>query len=160
MSHEFTIRKAIRADSESFLKLVSAFAEFEHKKPPDKKARVRIIKDIFEKKLAQLLVATAGKKLIGYALYFYTYSSFTAHSTLYLEDLFVLERTRRKGLGQALFMKCVEEAIDQGCSKMEWAVLPWNRNAIDFYEKLGAKKLDLLVYQIDLTSQNKKTATD
>ncbi len=151
MSPKFTIRKATRSDSKSFLKLVSTFAEFEDKEPPDKSARVRIIEDIFEKKLAHLLVATSGRKLIGYALYFYTYSSFIARPTLYLEDLFVLEDTRRKGLGKALFTKCVEEAIHHGCYKMEWAVLPWNRNAIDFYEKLGARKLDLLAYKLDLS---------
>ncbi len=152
MSPKFTIRKATRSDSKSFLKLISAFAKFEDKEPPDEKARNRIIRDIFEKKLARLLVAASGRKLIGYALYFYTYSSFTARPTLYLEDLFVLEDTRRRGLGKALFTKCVEEAINHGCNKMEWAVLPWNRNAIDFYEKLGAKKLDLLAYELDLSA--------
>ncbi len=152
MSPKFTIRKGTKPDSRSFLKLITAFAKFEDKEPPDKKARTRIIEDIFEKKLAHLLVAASGGKLIGYALYFYTYSSFTARPTLYLEDLYVLEDTRRKGLGKALFTKCVEEAITHGCNKMEWAVLPWNRNAIDFYEKLGAKKLDLLAYKLDLSA--------
>ncbi len=155
MNPKLTIRKGTKADAKPFLKLISAFAKFEDKQPPDKNARNRIIEDLFENKLANLLVATSGRKLIGYALYFYTYSSFTARSTFYLEDLFVLKNSRRKGLGKALFMKCIEEAVANGCRKIEWAVLPWNRNAIDFYERLGAKKLDLFVYKLELEPQSR-----
>lgn len=154
MSPKFTIRKATKSDSKSFMKLISAFAKFEDKEPPDKEAKVRIIDDIFEKKLAHLLVAASGKKLMGYALYFYTYASFTARPILYIEDLFVDESTRRSGIGKDLFLKCVEEAINHGCTKMEWATLPWNKRAINFYEKLGAKKEDdIVAYKLDLMSR-------
>ncbi len=159
MSPKFTIRKATRTDSKSFLTLLTVFAKWEHFKTPDAKARKRIIEDIFEKKLANLLVAMAGKKLLGYALYFYTYSSFSALPTLYLEDLFVLEETRQRGLGKALFKRCLQEARNQGCGKMEWAVLTWNRNAIDFYEKQGAKKDDVFVYYIKLDSSQAKSVS-
>ena len=81
-------------------------------------------------------------KLVGYALYFYTYSSFLARKTLYLEDIFVLESHRGKGIGRDLFVRCVNEAKKNDCGRMEWAVLTWNKNAIEFYEKLGAKRMD------------------
>jgi len=87
---------------------------------------------------------------VGYALYFYTYSSFVAKPSLYLEDLFVLEEYRKGGVGFALFRRCVREAISKGCGRMEWAVLAWNEKAIKFYEKLGAKRLsDWYVYRLD-----------
>lgn len=119
-----------------------ALAEFEHLEPPSLDGQRRIISDIFEKKRLNLFVALDRGNLVGYALYFYTYSSFLARRTLYLEDLFVLEKHRKKGLGYALFIRCVEEAVKQDCGRMEWAVLGWNKHAIAFYEKLGARRLD------------------
>ncbi|MGD1055292.1 MAG: GNAT family N-acetyltransferase [Nitrososphaerales archaeon] len=140
--NQTTIRRGRRADSAGFLKLLLALADFEHLEPPSADGQGRIIADIFEKKRLNLFVATERGRLVGYALYFYTYSSFLARPTLYLEDLFVLEEHRKKGLGFALFIKCIDEAIRQDCGRMEWAVLGWNKKAISFYERLGARKLD------------------
>jgi len=122
--------------------LLLALAEFEHLEPPSADGQRRIIVDIFEKKRLKLFMASERGKLVGYALYFYTYSSFLARPTLYLEDLFVLEEHRRKGLGFALFLRCIDEAVKQDCGRMEWAVLGWNKKAIGFYKKLGARRLD------------------
>ncbi|MGP8124785.1 MAG: N-acetyltransferase family protein [Nitrososphaerales archaeon] len=135
------VRRGRRADSAGFLKLLLALAEFEHLEPPSVDGQRRIISDIFEKKRLSLFVALDRGKLVGYALYFYTYSSFLARPTLYLEDLFVLEEHRNKGLGFALLLRCIDEAVKQDCGRMEWAVLGWNKKAIGFYEKLGAKRL-------------------
>jgi len=140
--NEATVRRGKRADSEGFLKLLLALAEFEHLEPPSAAGQRRIVADIFEKKRLNLFVASEGGKLVGYALYFYTYSSFLAKPTLYLEDLFVLEEHRKKGLGFALFIRCIDEAVRQDCGRMEWAVLGWNKKAIGFYDKLGARRLD------------------
>jgi GNAT superfamily N-acetyltransferase len=78
---------------------------------------------------------------VGYAITLFTYSSFLALPTLYLEDLFVLESYRGQGAGYRLFTHCVEEAHRRGCGRMEWQVLDWNRLAIDFYERLGARQM-------------------
>jgi len=137
-----TVRRGRRDDSAGFLKLLIALAEFEHLQPPTAYGQRRIISDIFEKKRLNLFVALDREKLVGYALYFYTYSSFLASPTLYLEDLFVLEEHRRKGLGFALFLRCIKEAVKQDCGRMEWAVLRWNKNAMSFYERPSAKRLD------------------
>ena len=136
-----TIRQASTKDSAGFLNLVVALANFEHLDPPDQPARKRMVYDIFRKKRAKLLMAHSGKMAVGYALYFYTYSSFLARPTLYLEDIFVLESFRKKGVGKKLFLECVKEAVENGCGRIEFAVLRWNKNAIKFYEKLGAKRL-------------------
>ncbi|MGD0476776.1 MAG: GNAT family N-acetyltransferase [Nitrososphaerales archaeon] len=137
-----TVRRGRRVDSVGFLKLLLALARFENLQPPSVDGQKRILAEIFEKKRLNLFVASERGKLVGYALCFYTYSSFLARPTLFLEDLFVLEEHRRKGLGFALFLRCVDEAIRQGCGRMEWAVLGWNKKAIDFYEKLSARRLD------------------
>ncbi len=122
--------------------MLLALAEFEHLEPPSADGQRRIIVDIFEKRRLNLFVASERGKLVGYALYFYAYSSFLARPTLYLEDLFVLEEHRKKGLGFALLLRCIDEAVKQDCGRMEWAVLEWNKKAIGFYEKLGARRLD------------------
>jgi len=114
------------------LKLLLALAEFERPEPPSADGQRRIAADIFEKKRLKLFVASDRGKLVGYALYFYTYSSFLARPTLYLEDLFVLEEHRKKSLGFALFLRCIDEAVRQDCGRMGWAVLGWNKKAIGF----------------------------
>ena len=139
---ETTIRKGTRRDAAGFMGLLLGLAKFEHLEPPSAGGRKRLIEDIFARKRLKLLVALEGAKYVGYALYFYTYSSFLARPTLYLEDLFVLGESRRKGVGFALFRRCVDEAMKNGCGRMEWAVLTWNQRAMKFYEKLGARRLD------------------
>ncbi len=101
--NDTVIRKGTRADSAGFLQLLVALAEFERLEPPTAEGKRRIVEDVFEKKRANLLVAVRGKKHVGYALYFYMYSSFIARPTLYIEDLFVFEEHRKKGIGFSLF---------------------------------------------------------
>jgi GNAT superfamily N-acetyltransferase len=144
------VRKGRKSDSKRFIELVLALAEFEHLEPPSQAGRRRLIQDVFEKKRINLLVAEMGGKLVGYAIYFYSYSSFLAKPSLYLEDLFVLEEYRKRGVGFALFRRCVDEAIARGCGRMEWSVLTWNEKALKFYEKLGARRLsEWYVYRLD-----------
>lgn len=150
------IRKGLRADANEFIGLVLALAKFEHLDPPSDAGRKRLVEDVFEKKRINLFVAAEGKRLLGYALYFYTYSSFLAKPSLYLEDLFVLEEQRKRGVGFALFKRCVEEAVAKRCGRMEWAVLTWNEKALRFYEKLGAKRLsEWYTYRLDENSLRK-----
>jgi len=130
-----------------------SLAEFEKLEPPTPSARRRIVDDIFKKRRVRLFLACREGVPIGYALYFYTYSSFLAKPTLYLEDIFVLEEFRRSGVGRALFLRCVREATNHGCGRMEWSVLNWNSKAIKFYSDLGARRLkEWSVFRLDSTS--------
>ena len=109
-----------------------------------------MLRDVFDRRTIHLFVAESKNRLVGYALYFFTYSSFLAKPTLYLEDLFVLEEERGEGIGRALFLTCANEAVKLGCGRMEWSVLNWNSGAIRFYENLGAKKLgEWSVFRLD-----------
>jgi len=144
------VRKARPSDAEGFIGLVLELAKFERLDPPTPAGRRRLTDDVFKNQRVGLFVASEKGKLVGYALYFYSYSSFEAKPTLYLEDLFVLESHRKLGVGFALFRRCVDEAISKGCGRMEWAVLTWNEKALRFYEKLGARRLsDWYVYRLD-----------
>jgi GNAT superfamily N-acetyltransferase len=87
----------------------------------------------------ETLICRRGRTPIGFALYFFTYSTFLGRPTLYLEDLFVVPEERGRGAGKALLAALARIAARRGCGRMEWAVLDWNRPSIRFYEKLGAR---------------------
>ena len=136
------IRRALPADGEALLRLIGKLAEYERLTPPDEGARARLLRDMFSTppRLEAYLVLLEGIP-VGYALVFETYSSFLALPTLYLEDIFILPEHRRGGIGTKFFMTLVAEAHRRGCGRMEWTVLDWNRLAIDFYQKLGAREM-------------------
>jgi len=96
---------------------------------------------------AQVIIAEFGppgpaaRVPAGFALYFFNYSTFLAQSGLYLEDLFVKPEFRGRGIGKALLLHLAKIANTRGCGRMEWTVLDWNQPAIDFYEKLGARRM-------------------
>ena len=147
---KISIRKARKTDSRSFIDLVVSLARFERLPPPTVSGKQRLLQDTFEKKRLKLFLAFADKKPVGYALYFFTYSSFLARPTLYLEDLFVLDEFRGRGVGRKLFEMCAKEAGREECGRMEWSVLTWNKKAIGFYEKIGAKRLrEWYYYRLD-----------
>ncbi|WP_310427703.1 GNAT family N-acetyltransferase [Chamaesiphon sp. VAR_48_metabat_135_sub] len=78
------------------------------------------------------------QRVVGFGLFFHTYSTFLTQPGLYLEDVFVLPEYRRQGVGKALMMAVAKIAFDRGCGRLEWSVLDWNQSAIQFYESLGA----------------------
>ena len=89
---------------------------------------------------------------VGYAIYFFTYSTFLMRPTLYLEDIFVLPAERRHGIGKALMRRLAEVAIQAGCGRMEWQVLDWNQLARRFYHDLGAQRIsEWLPYRLTLS---------
>ena len=87
-----------------------------------------------------ILAEWAGEP-IGFALYFYNYSTWRGAPGLYVEDLFVMPEHRGRGAGRALFLHLAARAVERGCKRMEWAVLDWNTPAIAFYRRFGAVPL-------------------
>jgi len=141
------ILKAKSADFESVFELIVELAHFEKLKPPNRAAKKRLFKDAFgEKPLYNIIIAKDGNQITGYAFYFYTYSSFLAKKTLYLEDIYITQNERTKGTGKLFFNELVKIAKKENCRRMEWCVLDWNKNAIKFYNKLGAKPLKDWIY--------------
>ena len=90
---------------------------------------------------AEAIVAELGPKIVGFGLFFHTYSTFLTQPGLHLEDVFVLPEYRRQGIGKALMISVAKIAFDRGCGRLEWSVLDWNQPAIDFYHSLGATSL-------------------
>jgi len=98
---------------------------------------------------AETLIAEDGGQAVGFALFFHNYSTFLARPGIYLEDLFVDESQRGKGIGRALLARLAAIAVERECGRLEWAVLDWNKDAIGFYERLGARpNSDWTVYRL------------
>lgn len=86
----------------------------------------------------ECLIAELDGEPAGFALYFHNYSTWKGRRGIWLEDLFVSERFRRRGIGRALVAAVARIAVERGCGRFEWAVLNWNHAAMDFYASLGA----------------------
>ena len=87
-------------------------------------------------------IAFDKNKTLGFALYFRTFSTFLGRPGIYLEDLYVRENARGKGVGEALLSRLAQRTREIGGGRLEWAVLNWNEPAIGFYQKMGAAPLD------------------
>jgi GNAT superfamily N-acetyltransferase len=137
------VRRALPAEAPALLALIQALAEYEKLTPPDEEAQKRLVRDIFGgRPRLDAFLAIAGGRPAGYALVLETYSSFLALPTLYLEDIFVLPEHRGRHIGSTIFRAMVAEAELRGCGRMEWAVLDWNKPALDFYARFGARHLN------------------
>jgi GNAT superfamily N-acetyltransferase len=86
-------------------------------------------------------IAEAGGQPIGFALWFYNYSTFRGRHGVYLEDLYVRPAARGRGAGKALLKRLARRCVDERLSRLEWAVLDWNAPSIGFYDSLGAEAL-------------------
>ncbi len=143
MGQQFSIRTATVADVTLIWQLIRELAEYE-RAPSDAVATEEQLCDVLfgEKPAAEVLLAFANEEPVGFAVYFFNFSTWLGRPGLYLEDLFVRPETRGRGYGRALLQRLAEIAQDRGCGRMEWAVLDWNEPAIQFYRKLGAKPMD------------------
>jgi len=141
------IRKATRADVPAILALVKELAAYEREPDAVIATEADFLRDGFgESPAFHVLVATEGaadgrEAVVGFAFYFFSYSTWVGRRCLYLEDLFVEPAHRGKGAGIALMAALAQEAIAQECRRFVWQVLDWNEPAIAFYERLGAKVL-------------------
>ena len=139
---EIKIRKADKSDSEEIIRLILELAKFEKLTPPNEAGQKRLLDDAFsDSPPFKILLAEQDNRLLGYAFYLFTYSSFEAKRTLYIEDIFISENYRNKGIGKLFLYEIIKIAKANDCRRMEWAVLDWNVNAIKFYENLGARQL-------------------
>ena len=87
-------------------------------------------------------IAEVDGEAVGFALWFYNFSTFVGRSGLYLEDLFVRPKARGRGAGRALLRSLACRCVEEKLGRMEWAVLDWNAQAIAFYDALGSRSLD------------------
>lgn len=144
-----TIRKASIEDSELIYNFIKELAEFEKLSHEVKSSVNDIKKSLFsDNPIAKVMLAFENVTPVGFALYFFNFSTFVGKKGLYLEDLFVKPEFRKKGYGKALLKSVAKEAVINECGRMEWSVLDWNP-AREFYEHLGAKPMNnWIMYRI------------
>lgn len=157
-----SVRPATPEDGGALVSLIRGLAHYEKLDPPDDAAAARLVADLADNpgRFDCLLAEIAGA-VVGYALFFETYSTFKGQPKLYLEDIFVDPDHRSTGAGFALFSAVGREALRRGCVALEWAVLDWNRLALDFYEKLGGNyQREWLPYRLERDDLNRLAAGD
>ncbi|HEX8270952.1 MAG TPA: GNAT family N-acetyltransferase [Flavobacterium sp.] len=136
------IRKGQKQDMHAVLELIQELAEFEKEPDAVVVTAADLERDGFsENPLFYTFIAEVDDHIIGMALYYYRYSTWKGR-TLHLEDLVVKEKMRGKGVGMALYSEIIKQGKYDNVRRIEWNVLDWNKPAIDFYEKTGAKILD------------------
>jgi len=139
----FQIRSARVEDVPIILELIRDLATYERASDEVSATEEQLIEVLFgDKPAAEVLLVFEKKSPVGFAVYFYNFSTWLGRPGLYLEDLFVKPEKRGKGYGRALLIELAKIARGRGCGRMEWAVLDWNEPAINFYHTLGAKPMD------------------
>ena len=138
-----TFRPAVAGDEELILSFICALADYE-KMSDQVVATPELLREwLFEKKTAEVIFAEVKGKAVGYALFFYNFSTFLGRAGIYLEDLIVLPQERGHGYGKALLKELARIAVERGCGRLEWSCLDWNQPSIDFYTKrMGAVPMD------------------
>lgn len=125
------------------LRLIKALADYE-RLSGEVTATESMLRDALfgAKPSAEAALAYVGNDAVGFAVWFYNFSTFVGRPGLYLEDLFVLPDWRGRGIGRALMGHLARLAVARGCGRMEWAVLDWNEPAIRFYRSIAAQAMD------------------
>ncbi|UFQ97959.1 GNAT family N-acetyltransferase [Pseudomonas wenzhouensis] len=135
-----TIRPATSDDAELILRFITELAIYEKAEHEVKTDAAGIRDSLFaDGSTAHGLICEHDGQPIGYAVYFFNYSTWLGKHGLYLEDLYISPEARGLGAGKALLRHLAQVAVARGCGRFEWSVLDWNTPAIDFYESFGAR---------------------
>ena len=137
-----TLRPAQPVDAGRIYRFICDLADYERLSHAVEATEADLARDLFGPNPRVFCeIAEAGGEAVGFALWFYNYSTFKGRHGLYLEDLFVRPDARGLGAGKALLRRLAQRCVEEGLGRLEWAVLDWNAPAIGFYDALGAEAL-------------------
>ena len=138
-----TIRPAVPEDVPRILEFIRALAKYEREPDAVQATEADLLRDGFgPNPYYWCLIAEHDAVPAGFALCFYSYSTWLGKPGVYLEDLFVLQEFRGLGIGKALLKRVAAIAVEKDCPRLGWEVLDWNTPAIEFYQAMGADFLD------------------
>lgn len=149
---EARIRIAIEDDVEAIHWMIRELAEFEKLEHLMSASQEDLHRELFSDhpNCEALVAELADGSVVGYAIFFDNFSTFLCRPGLYLEDLYVRPQARKRGIGKSFLVHLARIASERDCGRLEWSVLDWNQNAIDFYQRLGASVLpDWRVVRLD-----------
>jgi GNAT superfamily N-acetyltransferase len=134
------IRAATPRDTPTIARLIRALADYERLADRVVFDEQRLRQHLFgPRPYAEVLLAEDSGRVVGFALFFHSFSTFLGQPGIYLEDLFVEPEQRGRGHGKALLVALARLAVERDCGRVEWAVLDWNQPSIRFYDSLGAR---------------------
>jgi len=140
---DFEIRPASEDDVPIILSFIKELAEYERLSHEVIATEDTLRECLFgERRFAEVVIGYYGNEPVGFALFFYNFSTFLSKPGIYLEDLYVKPEFRRRGYGRALLLHLARLAKERGCGRFEWSALDWNEPAINFYKNLGAVPMD------------------
>lgn len=149
MTEKILFERVNNENFDDFFDMVKTLAEYEKQESLDYETKRRLKKDALSKTPRfEAYLVKLKNRYVGYFIFFMTYSSYQALPTLYIEDIFISEEERRKGIGQKIFNFCVKLAKEKNCGRMEWCVYNWNKPAINFYKKNNATLLNKKYYRL------------
>ena len=137
---KFEIREAEVEDSQLILKFVKELAIYEKAEDQVGATAEDIKQSIFgSDSTTHAIICMIDGEPVGFAVYFFNYSTWLGKNGLYLEDLYIAPMHRKIGAGKAILQHLAQIAVSKGCGRFEWSVLDWNQPAIDFYKSIGAR---------------------
>ena len=144
----FFIRDTTVEDSELILNFIKKLAEYEQLSH-EVVATVETLRETLfgEKAYAEVVIGEFEGVPVGYALFFYNFSTFTGRPGIYLEDIYVDKEMRGKGFGKCLLAYIAKLAVERNCTRVDWSVLDWNEPAIQFYRSIGAIPMEAWTVQ-------------
>jgi len=139
---EITIRPIGPEDIPALLELIRELARFERLEREVEATVESLHKSFFgPQPAAGALFARCDGEEAGYAIYFFTFSSFLGRAGIWLEDIYVRPKFRKRGIGRRLLEAVAKIGVDRGCGRYEWIALNWNERALDFYQGVGARAM-------------------
>ena len=133
------VRPATAGDVATILGFVRDLATFEREPDAVEATEATLAEALFgPRPAAEAVIAETDGTVLGFALFFHNFSTWTGKRGVYLEDLYVTPEARGQGVGKALLRHIAELALTRGCARFEWSVLDWNADAIAFYRAIGA----------------------
>jgi GNAT superfamily N-acetyltransferase len=137
-----TIRAATEGDVGLIFDLICELATYEKLRDEVVGTPEVLHASLFERRDAEALIVESDAEAVGYALFYTTFSSFECRSGIWLEDVYVRPEHRRGGIGLRIMEHLAALTLERGHVRLEWCALEWNEPALNFYAKLGARRLD------------------
>ncbi|EUJ37122.1 GNAT family N-acetyltransferase [Brochothrix campestris] len=140
--HEITFRMATRADVPLILDFIKGLAAYEKMSDEVVATESLLTEWLFDKQAAEVLIGEYEHEAVGFALFFYSFSTFLGKAGIYLEDLYVLPEHRGKKFGKKFIQRLAQITVERDCGRLEWCCLDWNEPSIAFYLAMGAEQMN------------------
>lgn len=144
------IKHAVEKDIPVLLDFIKQMATYENMLDQVVATEQSLKQIIFDNNRAKALLINLDDVVIGYVIYFFNFSTFLGRAGIYIEDLYINEKYRGKGVGRQAFNTLVHIAKENKCERIEWTCLNWNEPSLNFYKSIGAKKnTEWILHRLD-----------